>query len=239
MRRFLKTALLLTLPAALPGAAADSAEPDLTAGLLVYRVTEAGAAPYLSRILVTPSYVRMDYGAGGQGFVLFDRDSQVIYSADPSERTVLVIDPVREKPEAPMALAVSEQRFVDEEAPAIGGVTPVRYELKTNGQVCRHLIVLPGVMDAAVEGLREYFDALSYQQAATLANMPEDLYDPCDLSTHVFNPERGLAFGLPVQDWNADERRELLDFRPDFAVSPELFEIPAGYGRMSMPRASM
>ena len=238
MHPFLRALCLLALGAALVPAAADAPEDGVPASLLVYRVSEQGVEPYLSRILVTSSYVRMDHGSGDQGFMLFDRDSQVIYSANPAERTVLVVDPVRRKPAAPLRLTLSEQRHDDEQAPAIAGVKPVRYELGANGEVCRNLIVLPGVMEPAVGGLREYLEVLSYQQGAALTTLPEDLHDACDMSRHVYNPGRELTFGLPVQSWSATEHRELVDFREDFRAAPELFEIPEGYGRMGMPRPS-
>ena len=239
MHAFLKAIAVLALGAPLAPAPADNSETGVPASLLVYRVSEQGTEPHLSRILVTPSYVRMDYGSDDQGFMLFDRDSQVIYSANPAERTVLVVDPVRRKPEAPLRLDLSEQRYDDRQAPAIAGVQPVRYELKTNGEVCRNLVVLPGVMQPAVDGLREYREVLSYQQGAALTALPEELHDACDMSRHVYNPGRELAFGLPVQSWSAAEHRELVDFREDFRAAPELFRIPEGYARMGMPRPSL
>ena len=83
MRKIVMTLLLFA------SAASASAQ---QASLLVYRVWEEGIDPYISRILVTPDYLRLDEGEGSDGFTLFDRQQEIIYSVSLEERSVLVID---------------------------------------------------------------------------------------------------------------------------------------------------
>jgi len=134
MRAFLSLTLLpfLLVGSALPREPAQ----EISAALLVYRVLEQRAKPYISRILVTPGYLRMDKGADDDGFILYDRAAHVIYSITPSEQSLLVIDPPKDKPESPLLLAVSEERHDDPQAPAVAGIHPLRYGLKVNGRLC-------------------------------------------------------------------------------------------------------
>jgi len=233
MRAFLSLALF---PFLLVGSAlAREPAQEISAALLVYRVQEQGAEPYISRILVTPGYLRMDEGADDDGFILYDRAAHVIYSITPSEQSLLVIDPPKDKPESPLLLAVSEERHDDPQAPAVAGIHPLRYGLKVNGHLCDNLVVLPGVMPGALAALGEYFETLSYQQAVTVEATPPEMQDACDLSRYVYHPTREVSFGLPVHIWNDRQSRELVDFRESFSVAPQLFELPEGYERLTVP----
>ena len=63
-----------------------------TASLLVYRVWEQGSDPYLSRVMVTPDYVRLDEGTDDGGYTLFDRQQEILYNVSPDDRSILVMD---------------------------------------------------------------------------------------------------------------------------------------------------
>ena len=61
---------ILTLTALLMWSAGAAA---VQTGLLVYRVWEEGIEPYVSRVMVTEDYVRLDEGSDVAGFTLFGR----------------------------------------------------------------------------------------------------------------------------------------------------------------------
>ena len=100
MRTFL-TLSLLVLASAGPG---DLVAADIPAALLVYRVSEQGTDPFISRILVTPNHVRMDEGGAADAFTLFDRRAGMLFNVDPEERSVQVLDPPEAILESPQAL---------------------------------------------------------------------------------------------------------------------------------------
>jgi hypothetical protein len=210
--------------------------PGTEVGLLVYRVEEPDSAPQISRILVTPEYLRMDHGGGpgDNGFVLYDRGEQTIFSVDHEAQTVLSIQATGARAESPPDLLLSERPFEPGGAPELSGGRPVGYQLFANDQLCTRLIAAPKLMTDALEGLREFRTALAEQQAASLAVLPPEMTSPCDLAIHVYAPVRDLQYGLPLEVADPGGRQLLIDFKSDFAADPALFRLPEGHRRLSM-----
>ena len=223
------TALAL-LAASLPALATQGA------ALLVYRVWEEGSEPYTNRILVTPDYVRMDEGEGsGDGFTLLDRHAGIIYNVSDEDHSVLVMEPPEALPPAPMELELSVDRQTDPEAPRVGGRAPAHLVLRANGKTCRELDVVPGLMPAAVAGLKDFRRVLSRVQGATLKALPPETQGPCELSENVYAPLRELDYGLPIQERGEGRSQSLVDFDPDHPADAALFEVPGDYRRLRMP----
>ncbi len=216
---------------ALPVMAAET-----EAQLLLYRMQAPGEGSTLNRFLVTPSFLRLDHGERDSGYILFDRQAQLIYSVNHKERSILVIDP----PSMTEALAaqapVIEVKSVEPvEAPAVAGVKPQRWLLTAAGRTCREAFVLPGAMSEAVAAYGEYLNVLARQQAVGQAAIPAEFQDACDSAIHVYAPASLLDKGLILKVWNDQNyREELLDFRRDFKVSERDFVLPQGYQRVPM-----
>jgi len=207
----------------------------IDADLLVYRVTEADAEPYISRILVSGRFVRLDQGETESGFILFDREKWTVYSVSAEDQTVLEVHPDKRAPTQRGQLEV--RRMPAQEAPEVDGVKPQYYRYLADGKVCREAFVLPGVMKRALKTLRAYRRLLADQEAATLSNIPKDVRTPCGDALNLHSPEAELEQGLPVRVWDEARREELLDYRTSFAVSYEAFELPEGYERMDLNKA--
>lgn len=216
------------------GALAEGSQ--VAAAELVYSVREdADLPPYRNRILVTPEAVRMDDGSGAGNFVLFDRESRVIYSVSSGEKTILVVDPPKILPQAPESLVHTQARREQEGAPPIRGVTPVEVDFLANGELCYSAAVVPGVLTSATQALAEFHAVLALQQAVTLPMLPEDAASPCELATHVYAAGREYAEGLPVRVWNPEgQGQELLDFSEGVKVEAALFQPPPGYRSYSL-----
>lgn len=206
-----------------------------TADLLVYRVEEAGLAPYVSRILVTPGYLRMDEGTDDGGYTLFDRAAGVFYNVDPEDRSVMVIDPPRTRPEAPVPLVLGAEPLPDIPREPVAGAVPEGWRLLANGEVCVDLVAAPGIMDNAVTALAEFYERLSFHHGAVIPATPPDLIDACDLADNVFAPARLYAHGLPLRQSSPRMKRELVDHGEAMPVAPGLFEVPADYRRLVIP----
>jgi hypothetical protein len=232
MQKILKPLALTALLAVAGIESAAAAEQQ--AALLVYRAWEPGLAPYISRVLVTPRYVRMDEGDGGSQYTLYDRQQAVIYNVDDEERSILVIDPPETRLPLPDDLQLEQRVSLDKDAPAIAGRQPQRVILLANGDSCRELVAVPGLMEPAVAGLRDLQTTLGQVQAATLQVLPADMQTPCDLAENVYAPLRSLDFGLPIQEAGAGRGRALVDFSAAHAVSDSLFVLPAEYTRTGM-----
>lgn len=218
---------LLTLGALCHGAVAEQAS------LLVYRVWEEGAEPYISRVLVTPDYVRLDEGAGG-GYTLLDRQQEILYNVSPEERTVLVMNPTGTVPEDDSGLILDQEIKPDDKAPSIAGQRPTDVRLFANGELCGELVVVEGLMPEAVDGLIELKQVLARIQAATLEAMPLDMRTPCDLATNVYAPDRSLRFGLPIQERAAGRSQSLVDFTAEFEADDATFAVPADFDRRAL-----
>lgn len=206
-----------------------------SAALLVYKVWERGIDPYISRILVTDDYVRMDEGDPHGSFTLFDRQQEIIYNVSTEDQSVLVINPGHVEIEKNAPLVLAEKRKIDPQAPKIADITPVDIELLANGELCEQITVAPGLMEAALDGLRELKQVLARVQAATIAGRPDGLQTACDLASNIHAPTRMLDFGLPIREQIQGRGQVLQDYAAEYAVDALLFEVPAGYRRMAMP----
>ena len=58
------------------------------ASLLVYKVWEKETPAYITRILVTEKYVRLDDGNDNGDFTLFDRKNKAVYNVSKEDKIV-------------------------------------------------------------------------------------------------------------------------------------------------------
>lgn len=213
-------------------AAADQVD----AGMLVYKVSEPGGAPYFTRFLVTPEFVRVDDPEDSQGFVIMNRDDGEILSVSHEERTMVVVDP--EKAATDEQAAVKLKRTigaVEAGTPKIGGVQPVHINYTVEQDVCQQAVVAPDLLPAVREGVVQYYQRLSDQERITMALMPADMQVRCDLAIYRDDPASAFSDGLPVIIWYPDGRRwELVDFDDSTMMSLQLMQTPDGYSRQAI-----
>jgi len=200
------------------------------AELILFQDEEKDIQPYLTRVIVTDDFMRIDDGHDGSDFVLFDRNKQVVFNVVHGDQSILV---VRAKPvtvKSPLKLTLDAHRMDYPDAPSIGGKSPVQYDLFVNGKVCTHVVAVPGLLEPAVAAMREFRRTLSGQHAENLPKTPVDMLDPCFLADDVFHPGRVLQYGFPLRQWAANgKKRSLMDFKTDFKADPKLFVLPEGY----------
>jgi len=204
------------------------------AALLVYKVWEQGTEPYFSRVLVTENFVRLDEGVEGEGFTLLDREKGIIYNISHEDHSILVMAPESAPVGENEILLLSEKVEEDKQAPMIGGRTPKNVELLANTETCSQLVVVPGLMDVAVDGLRDFKKVLSRVQAATMLAQPSELQTPCDLAANVYAPTRAFDHGLPIQERGEGRSQSLVDFNAAYNVEATLFHLPKGYEQVPM-----
>lgn len=204
------------------------------ASMLVYQVWEKGVEPYISRVLVTADYVRLDEGDDAGDYTLFDRQQEIIYNVQMGDRSVLVMNVDQPLPDASGSLVLQDQVEVDDQAPRVAGVQPKNVRLLANGELCSEMVVIEGVMEDALEGLRELKLSLARIQSATLEAVPLDMRTPCDLAANVYAADRSLGFGLPLQERSEGRSQSLVDFVPDHEAGDALFRLPADFSRRSM-----
>ncbi|WP_457676435.1 hypothetical protein [Thiolapillus sp.] len=220
--------LILLLASLSLSAQADEAD------LLVYKIQEPGVENYFSRILVTPTHLRMDEGSDAGGYTLYDRKSGLIYNVDPEDETVIVFEPPREQPMPPESMKLDIRKQTEKNAPRVEGKQPVSIRLLANEKVCRELLVIDNGMKDAIAALRELYKALARVQYPT-AYMPGNHMTECELSEFVYAPERAWEHGLPLWDIMGERRRLLVDYRRHQSVPEALFLVPEGYERVVPP----
>jgi hypothetical protein len=205
--------------------------------MLKYMVSEPGLEPYPSRIIVTPVMVRMDDGAPGRDYLLFDRKTQVISSVTHEDGTVLEIPPREVTATSPLPLNRDRTLELDSKAPAIGGKTPHQLHLFVNDKLCYDAVVVPGLLEDTVQALRDFNRVLSGEQGKVLGALPSDVIDGCDLALHTFHPEWMLESGLAIQEYDVAARRGrlLVDIDQAFKAEALLFELPAYYRHYTTP----
>lgn len=230
--------VLLALAAA---ACERSAQPVSTPANAAYFVErEPGYAPTRTRMIVTREYVRIDGGAGGKDFVLYDRAQRTIYNVNAADSSILIIPPSPVQVVPPLRLKHNIERD-GTTAPDVGGFRVDHYRLRTNGKLCYDLYVADGLLPEVVTALREYREVLAGEQAAAMAFTPRALQTPCDLANNIFAPARYLAHGFPIRVAESDGRTsdrervtELVDYEPDFEADAEMFRLPTSYRRMTV-----
>ncbi len=197
------------------------------ADLLVYEVKEEGLPKYLSRILVSDAFVRIDEGEeSSSGYTLYNRVSHVLYNVDPEEGMVLLLTPPDPQPQVPEGLHLEEKLAADPDAPEIAGRQLRKLQLYANGRLCRTLQVVEGLLPKAVQGLRELRLALARLQG----DVPLDAdSDACELVEYVYAPTRALAYGLPLVDLMQRKQQWLVDFDSRREVQDALFQVPEEY----------
>lgn len=221
MRLFLAVLSLLLLAACRGG--------DATA--LYFTEQEPGAGAATTRMLLTDRYLRIDYGADEDDFILFDRREPAIYSVNHSDKTILVISPlaVNLDPPTPFTHEVAKD---DEAYPEVAGKKVTHYRLLTNAKQCYDVFAADGLLPQAVQALREYHATIAGEHAAAMRNTPKDVRSACDLANFIFLPARHLEFGFPIRQVDmAGNVRQLVDYKQGIGIDAKLFELPQGFRR--------
>ncbi|MET0002172.1 MAG: hypothetical protein DBP02_00955 [gamma proteobacterium symbiont of Ctena orbiculata] len=236
MRRWLITLFLvwLVLMSALLQGKGTSAD-EIQVGLLLYAAREANGDIVTNRLLITPKMLRIEQEKGVDGYILYDREADVIYSVTPEEQSILVIQPQSGSMQTPHEMRLKIERLVDFDGPEIGDSKPQHWQLIVNSEICRNVILAPGLMTEALMVYQDYLTLLANQHYLSLNAIPAEYRDPCEDAIHVFAPTLFLQKGLPVHVWDRKgNQQRLLNFSNQHRVDSSLFLLPAEYKRQPM-----
>ncbi|AOV17358.1 hypothetical protein BJI67_10075 [Acidihalobacter aeolianus] len=200
------------------------------ATVVQYREFPHGRPPYVTRLLVTPGYIRFDEGRAQGNYMLFVRATRTLYSVDRGDGTVLVIAPRKVAVKSPIPLKLSKRYEQVPGAPRIGGRQALHYTFYANGDRCMDAMVVPGLLDGVRRALMTYKATLAGQQAADLDKTPRSMQTACSLADLIFAPDRVLRLGMPIVEWHPNgDRKELTDYRHGADVRAALFALPSDY----------
>ncbi|MBD3671446.1 MAG: hypothetical protein HUJ29_11810 [Gammaproteobacteria bacterium] len=206
--------------------------------MVLFAEAEQGIEPYMTRTIVTPDYMRIDYNQDDDDFILFDRKTGIIYSVVHENETIVSVKPSKVDAESPMELDFNiEKGVLGEDVPDIDGETPAYYRYTANGEVCFETISVEGILPDVATVYREYLKSLSGEHARILPTVPAGMQNACDLATNIFAYGRQYEKGFPINEWHGEYnnhyKRQMIEYKTNIEVEPELFKLPESYHQYS------
>ena len=206
---------------------------ETEATLLMFEDQDSLNEPaYMTRLLLTKDYLRMDDGDDHGDFALLDRKDGTIFSVSHEEQRTLVIrlQPVISAP--PMPLRHDIEELDAGGVPDVGGNKVSRYFMFTNGTRCMEVYAVKGFYDDVNLALAAFAKTLAGQHAKGLEMTPGDATSACDLANNIFLPDRHLSKGFPIRQKDFSGRsRHLVTIKDDVKIDSSMFELPIGYER--------
>lgn len=187
---------------------------------LRYVEQDPGDPPYVTRLLVTPAFMRMDSGEAGGDFVLLDRRKKKVYNVMSGSGMVMAFSPGT-LPAPPVGWQVRL-----ETRPAAAGTR--HYRLMANQSVCSEGRLAPRAAPDAARALAELKSVLALTQYRVWQAAPRELQTECDLANQVWGFDRLLKAGLPLEETEAGGRIRQFESERRLPLDPALFRLPDG-----------
>lgn len=195
---------------------------------LRYQDQDPGDAPYLTRVLMTDRYLRLDDGNDSADFVLLERKSKTVTNVLHSQNSLTRL-PKRKLPKA----RAPGHKLEEKVTLVRPGTT--RVQISSEGKLCSETVAAKNLLPEASKALAEYKSALAYTQWQTYQNTPADMRQHCDLVNHVWYVGRAFAYGLPLEERDDAGRTRQLIASGRRPVNAELFKLPKHYTLTQLP----
>jgi hypothetical protein len=194
---------------------------------LRYVDRDAGDPPYLTRIFVTPEFLRMDGGEDAADFVLLDRRQRKVINVMRDSQLAMVFTPGTLPPKP----ADWKARLITGK----GERGTRRFSLVVKGAVCSEGIAARRAAPDAARALAELKSILAATQYRVWKDSPRDLQHDCDLANQVWETGTTLKLGLPLEEREFTGRTRQFESESTQPVQPELFRVPAGMATIDAP----
>jgi hypothetical protein len=195
---------------------------------VTYMDQEPNQGGYVTRYLVSDSFLRMDFGQDSDDYVLYDRRTRRVFNVNHERHEAMVID------YEPVDYPKPERWSVDEYTRQ-NSDGKRRFEISVNGTTCSRMVAMEKLAPEAAAGMAEFTEALAATQAATYRATPPDQRQPCDLARYVLEPRRWYQYGVPVDEVHfSGLSRRLLNFSASVKARPTLFAVPARYRQINL-----
>jgi hypothetical protein len=205
----------------------NTEKPSTVAIQILFNEQEMGVEPYITRMILTDNFLRIDEGNNSRDFILFDRKKKIINSISFDEERILQIKnrPITLK--KPENLNWVHTEIPDTSAPSIYNIHPTTHRFSVNNTPCYEVIAAKGLLDNLTKALLEYKNVLAGEQASTINNTPKEFRNNCDTARLVFHVADLLKYGLPVAEWDQNGyRRVFRKYEELKDPNPELFQLP-------------
>jgi hypothetical protein len=188
---------------------------------------DPGDAPYATRILVTPDFLRMDGGEDGGDFVLLDRRQRKVINVLRDNQLAMVFTSGTVPPKP-----ASWKPRLDTKAGAPG---TRRFSLVLNGVVCSEGIAARRAVPDAARAMAELKGVLAATQYRVWRDSPLEMQHDCDLANLVWASGATLELGLPLEEREFSGRTRQLESESSQPLQPELFRVPDGMTVIDAP----
>jgi len=215
---------LLGLP---PVQAVDSLPASPTMIAVRYIDQDPGDPPYLTRILVTPDFMRMDEGKDGGDFVLLDRRQQKVINVMHGNQLAMGFSAGKLPPKP------AGWKPVLEVQPAATGTQ--RFSLTVEGVVCSEGVAAQRAAPDVAHAMAELKSVLAAMQYRVWKDSPRELQHDCDLANQVWESGATLELGLPLEEREFTGRTRQFESESKQPLRPELFRVPDGMPVVDAP----
>lgn len=193
-----------------------------------YEDREPDEPAYQRRFLFLGERMRIDFGRDDEGFILFDRQENMVWHISPSDRRITGIAPGLIENVWPPDWTLSQENMPSASA--------VLSQVRLNGMLCVEFKATPLLSNEA-SLLRNYQRVLAANKAAEWLSTPEALREPCSLALNVYQPGTEYAQGLPLAIRYWDSRSRIYLGHDKRSARPDLFDLPIGYLRVVIEAA--
>jgi len=194
---------------------------------LRYVDQDPGGPPYLTRILVTPDFMRMDDGKDGGDFFLLDRRQKKVINVMHGNQLAMVFSAGKLPPKP----AGWKPRL--DVKPAAPGTQ--RFSLTVKGVACSEGVAAQRAAPDAARAMAELKSVLASMQYRVWKDSPSELQHDCDLANQVWESGATLKLGLPLEEREFTGRTRQFESESKQPLQPELFRVPDGMPVVDAP----
>lgn len=230
-------ALLLSACASTGPAGGAKAKDEKLSVFMVFSERERAGTPlFRSTMYVNDDYLYIGDDSSDDGYILFDRQKQTIYSVSHSNKSIFVIKPKDVTIKSPIAIDYQVAAQPSSAIPKVSGRTATHYRYDANGEHCYDAVTLEkSFLPGVVKALKEYRTVLAGEHAMTLPRMPMDTLEACDLSVNIFHATQHLDTGLPLREWDQKGYLKfLVDYKTGFKFDQSKLTLPPDYKEFSV-----
>ena len=194
---------------------------------LRYIDQDPGDPPNLTRILVTPDFMRMDNGEDNGDFVLLDRRQRQVINVMLGSKLLMVFTPGTLPPKP-----AGWKPRLDTRKAAQG---TRRFSLTVNGMVCSEGVAAPRAAPDAARAMAELKSILAATQYRLWKDTPREMQHDCDLANQVWESGATLKLGLPLEEREHTGRTRQFESETRQPLQPGLFRVPEGMTAINAP----
>jgi len=198
---------------------------DMTA--LRYVDQDPGDPPYLTRILLTPDFMRLDDGNDDGDFVLLDRRQQKVINVMRDNQLAMGFSAGTLPPRP-----AGWKPVLDVKAGVPG---TQRFRLTVKGVVCSEGVAAARAAPDAARAMAELKSILASTQYRVWQDSPAEIQHDCDLANQVWASGATLKLGLPLEEREFTGRTRQFESESMQPLRPELFRVPDGMPQVDAP----